>query len=111
MLLNLLSSMSDQPLAERMPEGLMLMALGMGVVFTALIVIWLVLEVVGAIFARRDAKKKQNPRPQELITAPAVPAAPKLDDRELIAVLTAAISAHTNKPAFSFRVVKFQERI
>lgn len=110
MLLNLLSSMSEQPLSETLPEGLMLMALGMGVVFTALIVIWLVLEVVGAIFARRDAKKKIQPTELTVTPVPQ-PAAPKLDDRELIAVLTAAISAHTNKSPFSFRVVSFKERI
>lgn len=101
---------------ERMGIGLQLLLLGMGVVFAALTVIWLIIALTGKIFvmveARNTAKARYAETANSDTPAPEQPPADdcKKPDGEIAAVITAAVSAYIDKPTGSFRVVKFKER-
>lgn len=107
---------------------------GMGTVFMVLILLFLVLKVFGSVFAgeetkaakqaeaakapKKEAPKKAEPKPAAPAAAPApapvpAPAPAAQDDRELIAVITAAIAAYqsaSGQPNLPFRVVSFTRK-
>ena len=105
---------------------------GLGTVFMVLILLFLVLKVFGSVFAgeetkaakqaeaakapKKEAPKKAEPKPASPAAAPApapVPAPAAQDDRELIAVITAAIAAYqsaSGQPNLPFRVVSFTRK-
>lgn len=106
---------------------------GMGTVFMVLIILFIVLKVFGSVFAGEETKaakqaeaakapKKEAPKKAEPKPAPAPAAAPvqtpapapaAQDDRELIAVITAAIAAYqsaSGQPNLPFRVVSFTRK-
>ena len=98
---------------------------GLGTVFMVLIILWVVLMVFGKVFGgveKKPAKpaapapKKEAPKaapapaPAPVQTASAAPAQ---DDKELIAVITAAIAAYqsaSGQPNLPFRVVSFTRK-
>ena len=115
----LLSGVIDysQPLefSDAIGYGLQTTLLGMGVVFSVLIILLLVLTVFKTIFYKQPNSEKK-PAPAK-VEAPAIveaapapaPAAPaEADDAELVAVITAAIAAMMDAPQTSFRVVSFK---
>lgn len=100
---------------------------GMGTVFMVLIILWVVLMVFGRVFGAAEKKpaapaqapKKETPKAAAPASAPApaaVPAAAPVsaqDDKELIAVITAAIAAYqsaSGQPNLPFRVVSFTRK-
>ena len=106
---------------------------GMGTVFMVLIILFIVLKIFGSVFAGEETKaakqaeaakapKKEAPKKAEPKPAPAPAAAPvqtpapapaAQDDRELIAVITAAIAAYqsaSSQPNLPFRVVSFTRK-
>ena len=106
---------------------------GMGTVFMVLIILFIVLKIFGSVFAGEETKaakqaeaakapKKEVPKKAEPKPAPAPAAAPvqtpapapaAQDDRELIAVITAAIAAYqsaSGQPNLPFRVVSFTRK-
>ena len=106
---------------------------GMGTVFMVLIILFIVLKIFGSVFAgeetkaakqaeaakapKKEAAKKAEPKPAPApAAAPAqapVPAPAAQDDRELIAVITAAIAAYqsaSGQPNLPFRVVSFTRK-
>jgi len=106
---------------------------GMGTVFMVLIILFIVLKIFGSVFAGEETKaakqaeaakapKKEAPKKAEPKPAPAPAAAPvqtpapapaAQDDRELIAVITAAIAAYqsaSGQPNLPFRVVSFTRK-
>lgn len=101
---------------------------GMGTVFMVLIILWVVLMIFGKVFATDEKKpeKKAAPAPAPKKEAPKAaasakpapapvpaPAAPAQDDKELIAVITAAIAAYqsaSGQPNLPFRVVSFTRK-
>ena len=88
-------------------------ALGMGIVFTVLIVIWGILAIFGKI-ATAGQKKSEMPAPVKAAPAPApvapVEAAPAASDEgELVAAITAAVALCMDAPIGSFRVVSFRK--
>ncbi|MBR1811702.1 MAG: OadG family protein [Clostridia bacterium] len=92
--------------------GLQTLVLGVIVVFAALAVIWLVVSVMGVVFQRRSASKKQKTEiVPDFSDMPIVLADdPSAQSEELVAAITAAICAYENKPVGSFRVVSFKKR-
>ena len=103
-------------LSEAIGYGLQTTLLGMGVVFSVLIILWAVLAVFKVIFYKQP-KTEKKPAPAKVeapapapVAAPApAPAAPaEADDAELVAVITAAIAAMMDAPQTSFRVVSFK---
>ncbi len=98
--------------SDKLMYGLKTTLLGMGVVFSVLIILWAVLSVFKLVFYKAPAneKKAETPAPAPAPIAPAAPApAPaEMDDAELVAVITAAIAAMMDQPQTSFRVVSFR---
>ena len=97
-------------MSEAIPYGLQTVLLGMGVVFSVLIILLAVLSVFKYVFYKPaksetkspEAKKAPEPVPE------AVPTVAETDDAELVAVITAAIAAMLDAPTTSFRVVSFR---
>ena len=98
---------------------------GMGTVFMVLIILWGVLGIFGKVFGGAEKKpakpaapapKKEVPKAAAPAVTPAAPAAapaPAQDDKELIAVITAAIAAYqsaSGQPNLPFRVVSFTRK-
>ena len=111
------------PLSERLRIGLETAVIGLMMVFAILMILWGVLVLFRIFFyelpkKRREADKPAVPEP-EPEPAPAVREAPAAaetpDDAELVAAITAAVSAYleaesaeTDIPATGFRVVSFR---
>ena len=97
-----------------MREGLTTTVLGMGVVFLALILLWAILEFTGKLFQTRPAAPAAAPQegstasePMAPLPAPvmaASPAATPNADLALIAVIAAAIAAHTGRSPASIKI-------
>lgn len=105
---------------------------GLGTVFMVLLILFVVLKVFGSVFAGEETKaakqaeaakvpkkevpKKAEPKPAPAPAAPVqapAPAPAAQDDRELIAVITAAIAAYqsaSGQPNLPFRVVSFTRK-
>ena len=105
-----------------------MLAIGLGVVFAVLLLLWGFLELFHFLCATLPstdgfkrfvaslkgescesapkAPKPEKPKKAEPAPAPAAPAA--TSDTELVAVITAAIAASENAPVGSFRVVSFR---
>ena len=100
---------------DRLMYGLQTTLLGLGVVFSVLIILWAVLSVFKLVFYKGNSKN--DAAAEEAIPAPvAEPVAePELtpiyseqDDAEIVAAITAAISVMMDAPQTSFRVVSFR---
>lgn len=99
---------------QRLVTGLGNLVLGMIVVFAVLTILWLILEVVGKIFAKSDAKAAAK----KAAEAPKTVEAPILveeedNDEELVAAITAAVTlcleAENGGEAPAFKVVSFRK--
>jgi hypothetical protein len=107
--------------ADKLALGGQMLAMGIGIVFSVLLLIWISLEIFHYLFATLPEKMKakgtgaasapKEPKPEKpkkVKPAPVAPAAAPVADTELIAVITAAIAASENAPVGSFRVVSFR---
>ena len=90
-------------------EGLSTFVVGMGVVFLALILLVVLLEISGGFFAnldKKEAAKKQSIQgvvaPE--VVAPAIVETNEIDDLELVAVITAALAATMGTSADNLQV-------
>ena len=89
--------------------------LGIGMVFSVLSILWVILLLFKLIFtAKPKAQKapKTENKPQPVAVPEAVPAK-EADDAELVAIITAAVAAYmadegVEAPDGSFRVVSFK---
>ncbi|PID80058.1 MAG: hypothetical protein CSB19_01060 [Clostridiales bacterium] len=100
-LINKLANPANLSVGDKISGGLMVAVVGMTITFLALIFLWLVIEIMSKILGQ----KKAAPQAQAAAKATPVPApaakeavgaaAPKaeVEDEELIAVITAALSA------------------
>jgi sodium pump decarboxylase gamma subunit len=69
----------------------------MGTVLIVLFVISLMIRLLGNIFGKKSASAPAAAAPKAApAAAPAAPAAPKGDDTQIIAVITAAVAAYLN---------------
>ena len=94
--------------------------LGMGMIFAVLAILWAVLALFKVFFAKgsTSAKKEeavQSKKTPVTVPVPKVAVAPKNNDAQLVAVLTAAVAAYMSEeqggayvPDGSFRVVSFK---
>ena len=97
--MGLLAAAATDEVVTTMPEALVNTALGMGTVFLVLILISFIIYLMRFIpdlLDRSSGKKEAAPAPKPAPSpvpkpAPAAPA--KTDDTQLVAVITAAISA------------------
>ena len=119
----LLSTNVDYTIGEKFSLGGQMLLIGMGVIFSVLLLLWGALELFHYLCAtlpeRMKAKKSgvapapKEPKPEKPqkvkpSPAPVAQAAAPAADTELIAVITAAIAASENAPVGSFRVVSFR---
>lgn len=81
-------------------EGLSTFVVGISVVFIALIVLIILLEISGRFFAQLDKKAAQKKAQSQVVApvkpvevAPTVEESSEMDDLELVAVITATIAA------------------
>ena len=95
-------------LSEALGTGGMVTLVGLSIVFGVLVVLMLVLMLFKVIFYK-DPKKAQ-PAEQKTVqtTAPSPVTAQTEDDTELIAVLTAAISASLNTSTYNLRIKSYR---
>ena len=115
-MINMLSLLADITYGEKILNGLTVVVVGLGGVFSVLAIIWGVLALFKVFFYDIPEKKKAAkikaaaPAPAPVAEAP-VEAAPEADDTQLIAVITAAIAAYTAESAggaLPFRVVSYK---
>ena len=101
--------------ASSLSLGVETTLLGMGIVFSVLILIWIILAIFGKIATAGSKPKKEKPAPKAAPAPAAAPAAPVApapaasDDSELVAAITAAVSLCMDMPVGSFRVVSFRK--
>ena len=90
---------------EALAEGLSVTGVGLAIVFAVLVILMLVMMLMKQIFYKDPAKaKKAAPAP-----APAVKAEEKkVDEGELIAVLTAAIAASLNTSTYNLQIKSYR---
>lgn len=97
--MGLLAAAATDEVVTTMPEALVNTALGMGTVFLVLILISFIIYLMRFIpdlLDRSSGKKEAAPAPKPAprpVPKPAPAAPAKTDDTQLVAVITAAISA------------------
>ena len=105
---------SGQEFAENAKTALLDSLLGMAVVFSSLIILWLVIEVFRLVFEKVGSagkKKEKSADAPVAVDAPetAAEVAECGDEIEIVAAITAAISVYLDVPQTSFRVVSFRK--
>ncbi len=111
---------ADMALGERLGYAAQVLVIGMVTVFASLAILWGVIAIF-KIFMYDMPQKRAKKKAEEALKAVAAPetavpvaesapAADESDDTQLIAVITAAISAYTsgNGNALPFRVVSYK---
>ena len=106
---------SQLSFGERIATGLKVMLFGMAVVFSVLILIWMILALFKVIFY--EIPKRKNKAASEKVTVEVLPEAevPVAEtaetadnEEEIVAAITAALSVMLECPKTSFRVVSFR---
>ena len=84
----------------------MILLVGMGTVFVALVAIIAMLELFHLAFGKRPEKKRPELAPLPEINSPIAPAPAKAQQTggELVAVITAAIAAATGTSSTAFQI-------
>lgn len=114
--MSLLERFADPGILETMSFGEKMLAstyvaiLGMGITFLALVILWGAIAVMSRVIAGFEDKNKAALAVSKAAAAPAAAApapavaAPETDDMEVVAVITAAIAAMTQKPLSQIHV-------
>lgn len=94
---------------NKMGEGVVVLIIGMTIVFSILILLWLILLGFEKVFYTIPMKKKEKAKVKETKSevsevAPVVNNVTEEDDTELIAVITAAICSLTGQSASKFNI-------
>ncbi len=99
-------------LSDRLSMGLQTLALGMLIIFSVLILIWIILEIFHKVFAAFSSEPHESKKAAAPQAAPApapVQATPVTDDGATVAAITAALSLALEQPTTAFRVVSFRK--
>ncbi len=91
---------------EALAEGLSVTGVGLAIVFSVLVILMLVMMAMKKIFYKDPAKAKAAA--PVAAPAPAVKAETKVDEGELIAVLTAAIAASLNTSTYNLQIKSYR---
>ncbi len=96
--------------ADAVSFGLQTVLLGMGVIFSVLIILMIVLSFFKLLFYKGSNEEKNATEPPKTPVKTIEPTSvqPQSDDAELVAAITAAIAVVMDKPQTSFRVVSFR---
>lgn len=94
-------------IGEALAEGLRVTVIGMTIVFAVLILLMLVLMAFKLVFYKKEPEtssaQKKTP-PDTASTA----VKPELDEKELIAVLTAAVAASMNTSTYNLNIKSYK---
>jgi len=110
--LSLLERLADPQLinqmsaGEKMSASLQVTIMGLGITFSVLILLWILISIMHKVVYRPEEKKNDSPAVTQS-KAPVASAASQAsagEDEELIAVITAAIAASLQKPLHSIIV-------
>lgn len=108
---------------DRMAFGGQMLLLGMGTVFSVLILLWIIIALlhllVGVLPEKLKAARREKAAPAPVNNEKPVSDVPvsaeiaetsaaEADDGELVAAIAAAVASYTGKPQSSFRVVSFK---
>lgn len=94
-------------ISEKLSFGGMMVLIGMGAVFSVLVIIWLALTIFKAVFQRISGDKKTNTAVAKPVSEPVT--APVDADEEIVAVIAAAIAmAESESDGIKFKVVSFR---
>lgn len=89
---------ASMPLADKMSAGFLVTALGMGITFSVLVILWGAIIIMSRMI-NGNPKKDEKPvivQKKAAIIVPTVEQAVTVEDEALIAVITAAIAASMN---------------
>ncbi len=114
----LLEVQVNQPIegvAEKLAYGGKMMIVGMGVIFSVLILLWFALALFNLVFSRVSKEAKPAPAPKQeaapIVESAPVPSVASNEQDEIIAVIAAAIAAvSAENPSAKFRVVSFKRK-
>ena len=101
-------------MGENLLAGLEVLGIGMLIILGMIAIIFLIIKFIFPLLAKisdRPKKEKREKTKEAQIEAPApteIIDNSEEDEDEIIAVITAAIAASTNRPTKSFRVVNFK---
>ncbi len=84
---------AQMTLGDKMVATLYVILLGMGITFVALVTIWAITALMSKILMGLEGKSQPAVKAVDVAKAPVAEAAPKEDEGELVAVITAAIAA------------------
>lgn len=100
--------------AEKLETILTTAVGGYVLIFIVLALIWGILELFHLAFVGKKETAPQPKQPAEpapvIEEAPQAPAPAIDNEEEIVAAIMAAISAYTDKPTSSFRVVSFRKK-
>ncbi len=102
---------TTESIGERALTALKDSALGMVVVFAALIILWGAVELLHVCVAaatKKKAARVQDAPAEDTSAAPDAATQSAQDDAAIVAAITAAIALVTEEPVGSFRVVSFK---
>lgn len=92
---------------EALAEGLSVTGVGLSIVFSVLVILMLVMMLMKKIFYKDPAKAKKSA--PKAAPAPVIKAEEKkVDEGELIAVLTAAIAASLNTSTYNLQIKSYR---
>lgn len=89
---------AQMPMGDKLVATMYVILLGMGITFTALVLIWALTALMSKIIMAMDSNKKPEIKTVKPVVAekPVVETPQEEDQSELIAVITAAIAASLN---------------
>ena len=110
---------TEMTFGEKLGEGTVVAVMGLGIVFTVLILIWGLLELFKLVFytiPTRRAEKNVPAVPEIEKSVPETEPETEEDDGALVAAITAAITAYrasenTEEYSGGFRVVSFRKKL
>lgn len=91
---------------EALAQGLSVTGIGLAIVFSVLVILMLVMMAMKQIFYKDPSKEKKEA--PAAVKAPEPKAEKKVDDAELIAVLTAAVAASLNTSTYNLKIKSYR---
>ncbi len=88
----------------QMIEGLWMTVVGMGTVFTVLIILYVIMVIMKMIFYKENKEVMTSNVKQESVSNVEDDYSDNMEEEELVAVLTAAIAANLNQSTYNLKI-------
>lgn len=99
-----LQDMSQMPLMERLINGLIVTALGMGITFIVLILLWASIKLMSLAFSKKESPPTHVSEPMAISALEQ-----EEEDEELVALLMAAIAAASGQDYEKIKLRGYRE--